>query len=168
MNRTRELTVSTPTDREIVLSRDFDAPAPLVFDALTRPELLTRWFGARGWNLVVCEVDLRVGGAWRFVSRGPDDAEMAHGGTYRVIDRPHRLVYTELYVDQSYPGETLIAHELVERDSATALTTTLLYATPEGRDRVLKYPMARGVGESFDRLAAVLADVRMESKGDAS
>jgi len=168
MNRTRELTVSTPTDREIVLRRDFDAPAALVFDALTRPELLTRWFGARGWNLVVCEVDLRIGGAWRFVSRGPADAEMAHGGTYRVIDRPCCLVYTELFDDQSYPGESLISHEFVERAGVTALTTTVLYATPDGRDRVLKYPMARGVGESFERLAAVLADVRMDTRGDAS
>jgi uncharacterized protein YndB with AHSA1/START domain len=168
MNGGRELTVSTPGEREIVLSRDFAAPAALVFDALTRPELLTRWFGARGWNLIVCEVDLRVGGAWRFVSRGPGGAEMGHGGTYQVIDRPKCLIYTECYDDQSYPGESLISHELRERGGATALTTTLLYATPEGRNRVLRYPMARGVGESFERLDGVLADVRAEMRGDES
>jgi uncharacterized protein YndB with AHSA1/START domain len=150
------LRVTTPSDREIVLSRAFDAPCRLVFDALTRPDLLVRWFGARGWNLVVCEVDLRVGGAWRFVSRGPDGAEMGHGGVYRVVSPPDRLTYTEMFDDQSYPGETLITHVLVERAGATTLTSTLRYATREGRDTVLRYPMRRGVAEGFDRLAEIL------------
>lgn len=161
------LTVTTPTDRDIVLSRAFDAPRHLVFDALTKPELLTRWYGARGWNLVVCEVDLRIGGAYRFVSRGPDGDEMGQGGVYRVIEPPGRLVYTELFDDQSYPGETLISHELAERADrtvpiTTVLTTTVRYASREGRDTVLRYPMARGVGESYDRLAGVLIDLESE------
>jgi uncharacterized protein YndB with AHSA1/START domain len=160
------LTVSTPTDREIVLSRDFDAPCHLVFDALTKPELLTRWYGARGWNLVVCEVDLRVGGAYRFVSRGPDGADMGQGGVYQVIQPPERLTYTELFDNQSYPGESLISHELVQRADRTTLTTTIRYASREGRDTVLRYPMARGVGESYDRLADLLVDLNRE--GDDS
>jgi uncharacterized protein YndB with AHSA1/START domain len=160
------LTVSTPTDREIVLSRDFDAPCHLVFDALTKPELLTRWYGARGWNLVVCEVDLRVGGAYRFVSRGPDGADMGQGGVYQVIQPPERLTYTELFDNQSYPGESLISHELVQRADRTTLTTTIRYASREGRDTVLRYPMARGVGESYDRLADLLVD--LNRKGDDS
>ena len=150
------LTVTTPTDREILLIRLFDAPRHLLFDALTRPELLRRWYGARGWSLVVCEVDLRVGGRWRFVSRGPGGAEMGQAGVYRVIQPPERLVYTELFDDQSYPGESLITHELVEEEGGTRLTTTVRYATPEGRDTALRYPMKRGVAESFDRLAAML------------
>jgi uncharacterized protein YndB with AHSA1/START domain len=158
------LTVTTPTDRDIVLSRAFDAPRHLVFDALTRPELLTRWYGARGWNLVVCEVDLRVGGTYRFESRGPDGAEMGQGGVYQVIEPPGRLVYTELFDDQSYPGETLISQELAERADRTTLTTTIRYASREGRDTVLRYPMARGVGESYDRLAAVLVDLTIEGE----
>ena len=105
MDRVGRLTVTTPTDRDIVLSRAFDAPRHLVFDALTRPELLTRWYGARGWNLVVCEVDLRVGGAWRFVSRGPDGAEMGQGGVYQVIRPPERLAYTELFDNQSWHSQ---------------------------------------------------------------
>ena len=89
MNDTGTLTVTTPTDREIVLTRVFDAPRHLVFDALTKPELLKRWYGARGWNLVVCEVDLRVGGAWRFVSRGPDgDARWARAACTARSCRP--------------------------------------------------------------------------------
>jgi uncharacterized protein YndB with AHSA1/START domain len=151
-----ELTVTTPSDREIVLARSFDAPARLVYAAFTDPALLPRWFGARGWNIVVCEVDLRVGGAWRFVSQGPGGAQMGQGGVYREIAPPHRLVYTERFDDQSYPGDSLITHEFVEHADRTSLTTTVRYATPEGRDTVLRYPMARGVGESFDRLAALL------------
>ena len=153
------LTVTTPSDREIVLRRDFAAPRRLVFDALTRPEMLTRWYGARGWNLVDCQVDLRVGGAWRFVSRGPGGARMAQRGVYREIRPPDRLVYTEIFDDQSYPGETLVTHELVERAGRTGLTTTVRYATPEGRAKVLTYPMARGVGEAHERLDAVLQDL---------
>lgn len=159
MNRAAPVTVTTPTDREIVLTRAFDAPPRLVFAAWTKPELLTRWFGANGWHLVVCEVDLRVGGAWRFVSRGPGGEQMGQGGVYRVVAPPERLVYTELFDDQSYPGETLVSHEFRERDGATTLTSTLLFATPEGRDVVLRYPMARGVGEGFTRLDELLRSV---------
>ncbi|MFI6513441.1 SRPBCC family protein [Streptosporangium sp. NPDC050855] len=157
MNGAGALEVTTPTDREIVLTRVFDAPRRMVFDAWTRPELLVRWYGARGWNLVVCEVDLRVGGRWRFVSRGPGGAEMGQGGVYRVVSPPGRLVHTETFDDQSYPGETLVSHAFTERDGRTTLTSTVLYATREGRDIVLGYPMARGVAEGYDRLAGLLA-----------
>jgi len=162
MTGARELTVTTPSDREIVLVRAFDAPARLVFAALTRPDLLPRWFGAQGWQLVVCEVDLRIGGAWRFVSRGPDDVEMSHGGIYQVIRPADRLVYTERYDEQSYPGETVISHRLVERDTVTTLTSTIRYATPEGRDRVLRYPMRRGVAEGYRRLDDLLVELRAD------
>jgi uncharacterized protein YndB with AHSA1/START domain len=173
MNHPGALQVTTPTDREIVLTRVFDAPSRLVFDAFTKPELLKRWFGARGWNLVVCEVDLRVDGSWRFVSRGPDGTEMGQGGVYRVILPPDRLVYTELFDDQSYPGESLISHEFAEHNGRTTLTSTLLYASREGRDIVLRYPMKRGVAEGYDQLATLLAEMlldhsNLEGKGDAS
>lgn len=150
------LVVATPGDREIVLSRLFDAPAHLVFAAFTRPELLVRWYGARGWRLVECEVDLRVGGRWRYVSAGPGGERMSQGGVYRAVEPPHRLVCTELFDDQSYPGETLVTHEFTELVERTTVTTTLRYATPQGRDRVLRYPMTRGVGESLARLAELL------------
>lgn len=154
-----ELSVTTPSDREIVLRRDFQAPSRLVFRALTEPDLLRRWYGAQGWHLVVCEVDLRVGGAWRFVSRGPDAAELGQGGEYRTITPPGRLGYTEMFDNQSYPGPSLIDHELTDHLERTTLTTTIRFATPEGRDTVLRYPMTRGAGEGFDRLDALLASV---------
>ncbi|MDQ7906370.1 SRPBCC family protein [Phytohabitans sp. ZYX-F-186] len=151
--------VSTPSDREIVLARSFEAPPPLVFAAFTRPDLLTRWYGARGWHLVSCDLDLRVGGAYRFVSEGPGGERMAQSGVYRAVEPPTRLVLTELFDDQSYPGETVITHEFAERAGRTDLTTTVRYATPQGRDRALRYPMARGVGESFARLDQLLEGI---------
>lgn len=153
------VTVATgPAANTIILTRAFDAPPPLVFDALTRPELLVRWHGARGWNLVVCEVDLRAGGAWRFVSEGPDGARMGHGGVYRLVDPPRRLVHTERYDDQWFPGEALVDVSFDEHaGTTTTLTTTLTFPSREVRDLVLASPMERGVTESYDRLAAVLA-----------
>jgi uncharacterized protein YndB with AHSA1/START domain len=148
--------VSAENDRELRLRRSFEAPRTLVFDAFTKPELLVRWYGARGWNLVACDVDLAVGGAYRFVSAGPDGSRMAQSGVFREVDPPARLVMTELFDEQSYPGETLIAHEFAEAAGRTTVTSTVRYATPEGRAVVLRYPMARGVAEGTERLAAVL------------
>ena len=102
MKNIEALQVATPTDREIVLTRVFNAPRRLVFDAFTKPELLKRWFGPRGWSLVVCEVDLRVGGTFRFVLRSPDGKEMGIRGVYREIVAPERSVHLESYDD--YPG----------------------------------------------------------------
>lgn len=153
------LSVATPTDREIVLTRNFIAPAQLVFDAYTKPELLTRWYGARGWNLVGCDIELREGGRYRFESLGPDGDTMVQAGTVRQIQAPVRLVLTELFENQSYPGATLITHEFSEHTGQTTVTTTVRYATPQGRDAVLRYPMARGVGESGDRLVELLTNL---------
>jgi uncharacterized protein YndB with AHSA1/START domain len=160
----RPVEVTTPTDREIVLSRYFAAPPDLVFAALTTPELLRRWYGARGWSLVSCEIDLRVGGAWRCVSQGPGGERMVQSGVYRVIDAPFLLVSTERFDDQSYEGESIVSQHLVERDGGTKLTTTIHYASQEARDTVLRYPMARGVSESYQRLDLVLAELLTSQK----
>lgn len=127
--------ITTPAERAIVLTRVFDAPRSVVFDAMTRPELLKRWFGPRGWSLVVCEVDLRVGGAWRFVLRGPDGAETGMRGVYREIVPPERVVDTETFDD--VPGESLRTTVLVEDRGRTTLT--------------VRYPFA-GVSRRVDQL----------------
>lgn len=155
--------VATRGDREIVMTRDFRAPDRLVFAAYTEPDLLRRWYGARGWSLAECRVDLRVGGRWRFVSHGPGGATMGQSGEYRQIEPHHRLVLTELFDDQSYPGESVITHQFLERDGRTTVTTTVRFATPEGRDIVLRYPMARGAGEGADRLDLLLAELTATS-----
>jgi uncharacterized protein YndB with AHSA1/START domain len=160
MTDTGTLQITTPSEREIVMSRVFDAPRNLVFDAWTKPELLERWLGVRGgWSMVVCEVDLRVGGAYRFVWRGPDGAEMGMGGVYREIVAPERLVATESFDDPWYPGEAVDTTVLIEEGGKTTATTTVLYESEEIRDAVLESGMARGVAESYDMLAEYLASI---------
>lgn len=154
---TAAVTVLTPSDRTVVMMRVFSAPRRLVFDAWTKPSLLAKWYGAHGWNLVVTKLDLRVGGAWRFVWDGPDGASMASRGLYREIDPPARLVYTESFDDHWYPGESLVSHDFTEQDGKTTLTTTTLFDSQEARDLVVSSPMARGVAEGFDRLDATLS-----------
>ncbi len=160
MKDTGTLLITTPAEREIAMTRVFDAPRRLVFDAWTKPELLKRWLGVRGgWSMVVCEVDLKVGGVYRFVWRGPDGKDMGMGGVYREIVPPERLVATETFDDPWYPGEALDTTVLVEQGGKTTVTTTVLYASQEVRDAVLKSPMERGVAESYDKLAEYLAQV---------
>jgi len=146
-----------PSDREIAMTRVFDAPRSLVFDAWTKPELLRRWFGPPGWSLPVCEIDLKVGGAYRFVMRGPDGAEMGMRGVYREIVPSERLVATESFDESWYPGEALDTTVLVEQGGKTTVTTTVLYESREARDAVLKSPMEHGLAASYDRLAELLA-----------
>ena len=155
MKNTGTLKVSLPTDREIVMTRVFDAPCHLVFDALTKPELLKRWFGPRGWSLVVCEADLKVGGAWRWVLRGPDGRDMGMRGVYQEIKPPERLVSTESFDD--YPGESLNTLILSEDDGKTTFTITVRYASQEIRDAVIKSGMEHGAAECYDKLAEMLA-----------
>ena len=160
MTETGTLQLTTPSEREIDMSRVFDAPRNLVFDAWTKPELLERWLGVRGgWSMVVCEVDLRVGGAYRFVWRGLDGAEMGMGGVYREIVSPERLVATESFDDPWYPGEAIDTTVLVEEGGKTTVTTKVLYESEEIRDAVLESGMARGVAESYDMLAEYLASI---------
>jgi uncharacterized protein YndB with AHSA1/START domain len=163
MMNTGTLEVTTPSDREIAMTRVFNAPRRLVFDAWTKPELLKRWLGVRGgWSFAVCEVDLKVGGAYRFVWRGPDGTEMGMGGVYREIAKPERLVSTEKFDEAWYEGEAVDTLVLVERDGKTTATLTMLCATQEVRDSVLKSGMEGGVAESYDVLDKVLASISGE------
>jgi uncharacterized protein YndB with AHSA1/START domain len=155
MKNTGTLKVSLPTEREVVMTRVFDAPRRLVFDALTEPELLKRWFGPRGWSLVVCEADLKVGGAWRWVLRGPDGRDIGMRGVYQEIMPPERLVSTESFDD--YPGESLNTLILSEEDGKTTFTITVRYASQEIRDAVIKSDMEHGAAECYDKLAEMLA-----------
>ena len=152
------LKVSAQSDRDIVMTRVFEAPGNLVFDAYTKPELLKRWLGVfGGYSMPVCEVDLRVGGTYRFVWRGPDGAEMGVRGVYREVVRPERLVHTEKFDEAWYPGESLITTVLAEQGGKTTLTVTMRYESREARDTVLKSPMESGVAQSYDKLAELLA-----------
>jgi len=158
MSPAGSLKVTTPTDREIALTRVFDAPRQLVFEAYTKPELLKRWLGVHaGWSWAVCEVDLRVGGAYRYVWRGPDGNEMGMGGVFREIVVPERIVATEAFDQSWYPGSAVTTVRLVEQGGRTTLTLTVRYESREARDAVLKSPMEQGVAAGFDKLEELLA-----------
>lgn len=154
MKNTGTLKVTTPTDREIVMVREFNAPRRLVFDAFSKPELLKRWFGPHGWSLEVCEVDFRVGGGFRFVLRGPNGRQMGMRGVYREIAPPERSVHMESFDD--YPGESQVTGVFVEQAGKTTLTVTVLYESQLVRDAVIKSGMEHGAAESYDRLAELL------------
>jgi uncharacterized protein YndB with AHSA1/START domain len=146
------LTVTLPTEREIVMTRVFDAPRRLVFEAWTSPEHLPHWMlGPEGWTMPVCEIDLRPGRAWHFVWRRPDGTEMGMRGVYQEIVPPERLVSTESW-GGNWP-ETLNTLILSEKDGKTTMTLTILYPLKEARDAALKTGMKEGASESFDRLA---------------
>jgi uncharacterized protein YndB with AHSA1/START domain len=160
MKNIGNLKLTTQGDREIVMTRVFDAPRRLVFDAFTKPELVKQWLlGPPGWTMPVCEIDLRVGGAYRYVWRHADGKEMGMGGIYREIVPQERLVCTELFDQAWYPGESLTTTTLAEQDGRTTVTTTMLYVSQEARDAVLKSGMERGVAASYDQLAELLASI---------
>ncbi|HYZ87545.1 MAG TPA: SRPBCC family protein [Bryobacteraceae bacterium] len=162
MNSARTLQVSAQAEREIVMTRSFDAPREMVFDALTKPELLKRWLhGPDGWMLETCEVDLRVGGQIRYVWRKHTGAEMGMRGTFREIDAPRRIVSTELFDEDWTQGEVISTQELAEESGVTTLTNTLHYSSREARDNVLKSGMERGVAASYDRLARIVLPSRL-------
>ncbi len=153
------LKLTTPSDREIAMTRVFDAPRQLVFDAHTMPDLVRQWLlGPPGWSMPVCEMDLRVGGTYRWVWRHDrDGTTMGLGGVYREIVAPERLVTTERFDEAWYPGEALNTLVLVEQGGRTTLTQTMRYESRAARDAVIKSGMEKGVAASYDRLAEVLA-----------
>jgi uncharacterized protein YndB with AHSA1/START domain len=158
MTTTPNLTVTTPSDREIAMSRVFRAPRTLVWDAYTKPELVKRWLGVFGeMTMPVCEIDLRVGGGFRYVWRGPNGFEMGMRGTFREITRPERIVNSEKFDQAWYEGEAQVTLLLTEKDGQTTATTTVLYASRAVRDGVLKSPMSTGVAAGFDELEKLLA-----------
>lgn len=154
MQNTGNLKVSTPSDREILMTRVFDAPRRLVYDAFTKPELIQRWLGPRGWTLPSCEVDLRVGGKFRYVGQGPDGTKLGWGGTFREIVPLERIVHVESFDD--YPGESLVTTVWAESGGRTTMNLTMAFDSKEVRDVVIATGMEHGAAESYDRLAEML------------
>jgi uncharacterized protein YndB with AHSA1/START domain len=157
------LQVTTPSEREIAMTRVFDAPRHLVFEAYTRPELLRQWLGVHaGWRMEVCEIDLRVGGAYRYVWRALDGGVMGMRGTYREVVVPERLVATEVFDEPWYPGDAESRVTFAEAAGRTTLTLTVRYASKAARDGVLRSPMEQGVAAGFDALERMLAKAALE------
>jgi uncharacterized protein YndB with AHSA1/START domain len=147
---------TTPSDREIVLTRLFDAPRRLVFEAMTKPEHVKRWWGIldEGYSVPVCEIDLRPGGKWRFVGKGPQ-GEYGFHGVYREIVVPERVVFTEIY-DPFPDAESVVTSVLTEEGGKTRLTATCVYPSLEVRDMVIQSGMTRGASISYDRLEELI------------
>ncbi len=164
MMNTDTLSVTTPTDREVQVTRSFNAPRRMVFEALTTPALLMRWMhGPNGWTLAVCDVDLQVGGTFRYVWRKANGGEMAMSGVFREIVRPERIVHHEIFDDDWTGGETTVTTVLTERQATTTLTVTILYASKDARDGALKTNFASGMEAGYKGLDEVLASLQRSS-----
>jgi uncharacterized protein YndB with AHSA1/START domain len=151
---------TTPSDREIVLTRLFDAPRALVFEAMTKPEHVRRWWGIldEHHSVPVCEIDLRRGGTWRFLGKGPS-GEFGFHGEYREIVPPERIVFTEIF-DPFPDVESIVTATFTEERGKTRLTVTCLYPSMEVRDTVIATGMERGAGISYDRLEELVAELK--------
>jgi uncharacterized protein YndB with AHSA1/START domain len=150
--------LTLPSDREIAMQRVFKAPRRLVFEAWTKPEHVRCWYGCGALTLAVCEIDLRIGGSYCYVLRGPDGVNHGIEGTYREIVAPARLVYTERYVTQAYESnEALVTVTFAERHGKTTLASLSLYQSREDRDQHLASGVESGAALTLDRLASHLA-----------
>jgi uncharacterized protein YndB with AHSA1/START domain len=155
-NQETRATLSTPTDREIHVERVFDAPRGRVFDVFNDPELIPEWWGPRGTTTIVDQMDVRVGGSWRYVMRNPDGSESGFRGTYREVTPPERIVRT--FEWEGMPGHVLVESATFEDlGDRTRVTTTMLFHTTEERDGMLASGMERGLNETYSRLDDVLA-----------
>ena len=160
----RRLRVTARGEREIVMTRRFAAPPRLVFDAFTRADLLPRWFGAFGWTVPLCEIDLRPGGRYRHVLRGPDGQEVEMRGEYLEVSPPDRLVATESWGGFSEVGwrpedANVTSMLLTSHGEDTLGTSVITYPSREIRDGALMIPMEKGLGEGLDRLERLLAEL---------
>ncbi|MEV6331587.1 SRPBCC domain-containing protein [Streptomyces sp. NPDC051909] len=149
--------LTTPADRELVITRTFDAPVTRVWEAWTRPEHVRQWYGVAALTMFVCDIDLRPGGAWRWGQRGPDGQEIVFSGTYEEIVPAERLVYTEVFeqMPDADPVRVILSFDATP-DGGTALTSTSFWPTTEIRDQALEAGMESGVREQYDRLAGHL------------
>jgi uncharacterized protein YndB with AHSA1/START domain len=153
--------LSTPSDYEIRMTRLFAAPRALVFEVMSKPEHIRRWWGnlGDGYSVPTCEVDLRVGGKWRFVNRTPTGELVTFYGEYREIDPPRRVVHTEIY--EPFPdAESVVTSTLTEENGKTRLTVTVRYPSTEVRDMVLGSGMEHGAAASYDALEEVLGEMQ--------
>jgi len=152
------MTLTLIGDREVAVTRAFDARRRVVFEAWSSCEHMARWWGPRGYTLTECQIDLRPGGAYRFVQRAPDGTIHAFRGTYREIAAPERVVFTQIY--EPWPDqEVVVSTTLTEKDGKTALSQTLLFNSREARDGMVASGMEWGQAQSFERLDELLAEL---------
>jgi uncharacterized protein YndB with AHSA1/START domain len=157
MKSTESLEVTTPSDREITMTRVFDADCGQVFEAYTNPELVKRWLlGPAGWTMPVCEIDLKIGGTFLYVWSASNKAPLAMRGVYSEIVRPERIVHTEAFDQGCTDSEALVTTIFTQHGCKTTVTTTVCYSSREVRDAILNSGMEHGVAASYDRLEQML------------
>jgi uncharacterized protein YndB with AHSA1/START domain len=152
--------VTTPSDQEIRMTRLLDAPRQLVFEAMTKPEHVRRWWGrlGEGYSVPVCDIDLRPGGAWRFVNRHPK-GEAAFHGEYREVMSPSRLVFTEIF--EAFPDTvSVVTTDFTDEGGKTRITVTVRYPSVDVRNMVMASGMDKGAGISYDRLEDLVAELQ--------
>ena len=160
MSTSSNLQVAPRGDREIIMTRTFNAPREKVFEAFTKPELVQQWLlGPPGWQMPVCQMDVRVGGKYHWVWRSEKNGkEMGLGGEFREVTPPSRLVHTEHWDDPWFPdGDSLVTTEFADQHGKTALTVTILSPSKQARDQMLQSGMETGVAASYDRMEQLLA-----------
>jgi uncharacterized protein YndB with AHSA1/START domain len=158
--------VTLPSDREILITREFDAPRDLVFKAMSDPALIPQWWGPRKYETIVDKMDVRQGGSWRFINRLPDGTEFAFRGEYREIVPPERIVQT--FEFEPMPGHISVeTATFTERDGRTLLTARSVFASKEDRDGMIESGMETGLAETHDRFAELLAELRSEAESSA-
>jgi uncharacterized protein YndB with AHSA1/START domain len=154
----RESTLTLPSDRELALKRVFNAPARILFDVWTKPEHVRKWYGVRSTTVTVCDIDLRVGGAWRWVVTKPQGMEIAFSGVFREIDPPHRLQRTEIF--EAMPGSgSIVTLTFDEKEGQTMFIMHMLFESKEHRDICLQSGMELGVKECFQKIDELVASL---------
>ena len=160
MQKPVPLTITTPGDRDVVITREFDAPRDLVWQAITTPALIRRWLlGPPGWVMTVCELEPKVGSRYRYEWRKDSGAFIGMGGAITEVVPGRRLVATERFDEAWYPGESVVTQELSDRGKGTLLTMTMRYASAEARDAVLKSGAVSGMEMGYARLEAILSEL---------
>lgn len=165
MTSAETISISLPSDLELALTRVFNAPRRLVFDAWTKPELLKQWHTGDGAVMSTCDVDLRIGGRWRYVWTMPQ-GEMGMGGEFIEVDPPARFVCTMEHDMPWYPGSTLMTAEFTEEEGRTTLLLTLKFDSKEARDMLASSPWAEKYGEGFLVLDSILGALSATTKGE--
>jgi uncharacterized protein YndB with AHSA1/START domain len=158
-------TFAFPSDREIVMTRVFDAPRELVFKTCTNPDLIPQWWGPKGLTTTVDKMEVRPGGVWRFVQRGPDGNEYAFNGVYREVVPPERVVDT--FEFEGMPGHVMLETvTFEEHEGKTTQTVTSLFQTAEDRDGALNSGMEKGAAETMGRFAKLLQELQKRQRND--
>jgi uncharacterized protein YndB with AHSA1/START domain len=157
MSGKNKLEITTPSDVEIAMTRAFDAPRALVWEMFTQPEHVRQWWGCKHLEVTICEIDLRVGGAYRYVGRMPGGGDVPFRGVYREIAAPERLVHTEIYdVPEARDHESVVTTTFTEQAGKTTVHSVVRYDSKATRDIVLGSGMEHGVASGYDRIDEML------------